>query len=252
MASELLLPFLLIVALGTYVQTVTGFALGMIIMGAVTGLDLAPIAFTSAIVSLLSLANCSIALRTGHHHIDKKAVGIALMGLLPTMVIGVLLLEYLSTEASQWLQLLLGSAIVYSGIAIALKPEPLEQRSSTGSFLFSGILGGAFGGLFSIAGPPLVFQFYRQPISLAAIRNSLLCLFAVMNLSRTCFIGYQGKLSEEILILSLLSLPVVALVTAFGQRFPPPFSDNSMRRFAFSLLICIGLSLIGSVVLQLI
>ncbi len=252
MAAELLLPFLLIVALATYVQTVTGFALGMIIMGAVTGLGLAPIAFTSAIVSLLALTNCTIALRTGHRHIDKKAVAIALLGLLPAMVIGVLLLESLSTAASHWLQLLLGVAIVYCGIAIALKPEPLKQRSSTKSFLFSGILGGAFGGLFAIAGPPLVYQFYRQPISLAAIRNSLLCMFAAMNLSRTCFIGYQGKLSEQILILSLLSLPVVVLVTAFGQRFPPPFSDNTMRRIAFSLLICIGLSLIGSVLPQLI
>lgn len=252
MATELLLPFLLIVALATYVQTVTGFALGMIIMGAVSGLELAPIAFTAAVVSLLMLANCTIALRTGHRHIDRKAVGLCLLGLLPAMVIGVLLLEYLSAAAAHWLQLFLGVAIVYCGIAIAMKPEPREQPSSTGSFLLSGILGGVFGGLFAIAGPPLVYQLYRQPVSMAVIRNSLLAIFAVMNTVRTGFIGSQGQLGEEIVILSLLSLPVVALATAIGQRFHPPISDRRMRQSAFALLVVIGLALIGSVLPHLI
>lgn len=248
MATELLVSFLLIVAVATYVQTVTGFALGMIIMGAVTLLDLAPIALTSAVVSLVSLVNCTLALRTGHQHIDRKAVGIALLGLLPTMVAGVWIMAYLSSEASNWLQLLLGVAIIYCGIAIALQPTPHKQPSSTASFLLSGALGGAFGGMFAIAGPPLVYQFYRQPLSLAAIRNSLLFMFAMMNIARTCVIGAQGQIGEEVVILGLISLPIVALATFIGQRFPPPCSDNMLRRIAFVLLTLIGLSLVGSVI----
>lgn len=251
MAIEMLLPFLAIVALASYVQTVTGFALSMIILGAVTMLDLATIAFTSNIVCLVSFANCTLALRTGYRQIDKKAVGLATLGLLPTMVIGVWVLDYMSTAASAWLKLLLGIAIIYCGIAISLKPAPLAQRSSTASFLISGALGGAFGGMFAIAGPPLIYHFYRQPISLAAIRNSLLFMFAAMNIARTGYVGSQGQIGEDVIILGLLSLPVVALATIMGQRLPPPFSDNTLRRIAFLLLILIGLLLVATVIPQL-
>ena len=55
--------FLVIVVLGALVQTLTGFAMGLIIMVGVALFNIADIAFTAAVVSFISLTNAGIALR---------------------------------------------------------------------------------------------------------------------------------------------------------------------------------------------
>src|SRR5438128_1022291 len=155
------IPFLAIVAIGTYFQTVTGFGLGMIIMGAASGLDLAPVASIAAVNSLLSLANCAIALPGALHQVDWRATRAAALGMLPAIVCGVLLLGYLGSSYAQILKLMLGLAIIYGGISVARQTVPRTHVGHHGSFFLSGIFGGLFAGMFALAGPPLVYQFYR-------------------------------------------------------------------------------------------
>lgn len=244
MTLDQLIPFLLIVALGTYVQTVTGFALGMIVLGCVAQFDLASITFTSVIISILMLANGPIALRGNLQHLDRKAMLWSLTGLFPALISGVLLLNYLSSDFTRILQWILGASIICGGLFIMLKPEPRTKRSSNPSFAVAGAAAGIFGGLFSIAGPPLVYQLYRQPMNLLSIRLCLLAIFLIMNIMRLIVLAIQGDLTLEMLWTGLICIPVVAIFTVIGKRFPPPFSDNTMRRLAFSLLVIIGVSLV--------
>ena len=97
-----------------------------------------------------------------------------------------------------------------------------------------------------MAGPPLVYQFYRQPFDIKTIRNMLLVVFACTSASRSLFIGAQGKLDTEILLLAAVALPVVTLTTFVGRRYPPPFSADTMRRLVFTVLMLIGVYLIAS------
>ena len=124
-----------------------------------------------------------------------------------------------------------------------LWPTPLPERSRQGTFFFSGVLGGILSGMFAFAGPPLIYQYYRQPLPLATVRNCLILLFAVSSLIRVVFIASQGGVSTEMLLVSLLALPVVALATVAGRRLPPPLSDRTMRRIAFVMLTVIGATL---------
>ena len=55
--------FLLVAFLAAFVQTVTGFALGMILIALAAALQLVSIPALTATVSLLSLVNVGIALR---------------------------------------------------------------------------------------------------------------------------------------------------------------------------------------------
>lgn len=246
MTLDQLIPFILVVALGTYVQTVTGFALGMIVLGCVAQLELASITFTSVIISVLMLANGPIALRGNLQHLDRSAIFWSLAGLFPALVAGVLLLNYLSSDFTRILQWILGATIIAGGLFIMLKPEPLAQRSGNPSFAIAGAAAGIFGGLFSIAGPPLVYQLYRQPIKLHSIRLSLLAIFLVMNILRLLVLAIEGELGMEMFWTALFCIPVVAVFTIIGKRYPPPFSDNTMRRLAFLLLVVIGISLVFS------
>lgn len=234
------LPMLAVMAAAGYFQTVTGFGLGMIVMGAASVLQLAPVATLAVLVSLVTLANSAVALPGRMQRMDWPAVRAATLGLLPSVVAGALLLDYLDRRAADLLQLLLGTVILYGGLGAAWRPEPLQRRSSQRSFFLSGVFGGLLSGLFGVSGPPLIFQFYRQPLRLAEIRGALILVFTVSSTIRTLFSLSQGRLDAALWLQAALAVPVVALATAAARRFPPPLSAGATRRLAFGVLVLIG------------
>lgn len=177
MTADKLAILIALIGAGSYFQTVTGFGLGMIVMGATSGFGLAPLATVATLMSIVSLANGATALPGRLHHIDWRAVGAATLGILPSVVAGVVLLECLSRSAADLLQLILGAVVLYGGVSAALRPTPLDVRSDNRSFFMSGVFGGLLSGLFGVSGPPLIFQFYRQPLTLVQIRCALIVLF---------------------------------------------------------------------------
>ncbi|WP_432470298.1 TSUP family transporter [Amphritea sp. HPY] len=239
-----LIPFIAIIAFATYVQTVTGFALGMIVMGAVTTFDLVPIAFTSVVVSAVTFINGAVALKGNFDAVDTKRVLITCSAMFPAIMGGLLLLDYMSSDFNSLLQLLLGITIIAAGLMIMLKPEPMAKPSSNLMFAGSGAVAGLMAGLFSMAGPPLVYLFYRQPFELITIRLCLLSIFLLSAVGRTTMVGAQGGLTLDMLIFSAVCIPMVALFTWIGKNYPPRVSPNTLRRMAFFLLIIIGASLV--------
>ncbi|PMR72543.1 TSUP family transporter [Billgrantia endophytica] len=246
MNDPLLLHFLVVAALAGYFHTVTGFGLGLIVMGATSGLGIASVASVAAVVSLMMLINCLVALPGALHHIDWPSAKAAGLGIVPAILVGVLLLDYLSDRASSLLGILLGIVIIYGGASLLLHQNCQTALSSRRSFALYGGLSGLLGGLFGIAGPPLIYHCYRQPMGLIRIRNMLILLFAVTSAVRTLFIGLQGQLNAEILLLAAWSIPVITLATFAGRRFPPPLSPLLLRRGVFVFLMLIGLRLILS------
>ncbi|WP_048306251.1 sulfite exporter TauE/SafE family protein [Halomonas sp. PR-M31] len=244
MTLEVLLPFLAVTALAGYFQTVTGFGLGMIVIGVISGLDIVSVATVAAVVSLMTLVNSAVALFGKLKHVHWPVAWAAIAGIVPAICAGVWLLGYMSASASSLLSLLLGAVIIYGGASLAMRPSRKEEPSSRLSFLLAGVLSGLFGGLFGVAGPPLIYQCYRQPLSLISIRSMLIMFFACTAITRTLFIGIQGQLDAEIFILTAWAIPVIALATWLGRRFPPPLTPPIMRRLASVVLIGIGLGLI--------
>lgn len=246
MTPETLLPFLVVTAFAGYFQTVTGFGLGMIVIGLSSSLGIASVATVAAVVSLQMVANSAVALPGKLQHVHWPAVRAVLVGLLPAIVGGVLLLDYLSASASNLLQLALGCLILYGGASMLLHPSHQTVLSSSKSFFVSGVLSGLCGGLFATPGPPLIYQCYRQPLPLIGISSMLILFFSLTSLVRTLFIALQGQLDTEILVLAAWSIPVIAVTTYVGRRFPPPLSTVMVRRLAFLVLIGIGGGLIGA------
>ncbi|MFZ8891325.1 MAG: hypothetical protein ACO2YV_11910, partial [Pseudomonadales bacterium] len=81
--------------LGAYVQGVTGFAMGMIMLTGVTALAPVPLSVTTAVVSLASLANIVLSLRGHLRSIDARGFLILLMGQVPFLARGLARLTYL-------------------------------------------------------------------------------------------------------------------------------------------------------------
>ncbi len=239
-----LIPFIAIIAFATYVQTITGFALGMIVMGAVTTFELVPIAFTSVVISVVTFINGAVALKGNFQAVDVKRVIITCSAMFPAILGGLLVLDYMTESLNNLLQILLGLTIIVAGLMIMLKPEPMAKPSGVLTFASSGAAAGFLAGLFSMAGPPLVYLFYRQPFELKTIRLCLLSIFLLSAVGRTTIVGAQGGLTIEMGIFSLVCLPIVTLSTWIGKKYPPKVSPNTLRRMAFFLLIVIGISLV--------
>ncbi|TEA78937.1 sulfite exporter TauE/SafE family protein [Allopusillimonas ginsengisoli] len=244
-----LVPFILIVVAGVYFQTVTGFGLSMIVMGMAGGMGVASVATLASVVSIVALVNSAVALRGTHHHINWRLIGYMVAGVLPASVLGVIVLDFLSDSAADIIQLLLGLVIAYGGINFAWRPKPLTSLSGRASFVYYGFLGGLIGGMFGIPGPPLIFHLYRQPMTLPQIRGLLIFINAVVALARTLFVGAQGQLGMDVIVLSAVCLPMVAIATVLGKRFPPPLSADAMRRLAFAVLVIMGMALMLPVLL---
>lgn len=236
--------FLMLVMLGAYVQTITGFAMGLLIMGGVTILNLAPIGFSAAVVSILSLLNTMLALRYSLKHVNWKTVGYTCAGLLPGLVVGFLLLGALSDSEYVWLRRILGIVIIIAGVLLTLKPEPWDRESGGLATSLTGVAGGLIGGMFSTGGAPIAFFMYRQPREFNVIRATLLAIFTATTFSRTVVVAINDQLTRDILGVSGIAIPLVLITTLIARKISPAGADTTIRKAVFILLIVIGASLV--------
>lgn len=236
--------FVLLAGLGSFVQALSGFALGLIVLGSVTLLHLAPIPFTAAVISMISLVNGSWVLARHPRRIEWRSVAWTSLGLLPAVGLGLALLARLDTDLPELLRRLLGVVILAAGILLMLRPHPHAQPSGRLSTLLSGVAGGLLGGLFSTAGPPVVFHLYRQPWALTQIRSTLLTIFVLSTLVRISWQSLRGELIWPMIEMALYCTPAVLLAAHWGARVAPRVAATPMRRIAFALLALTGVGLL--------
>jgi uncharacterized membrane protein YfcA len=241
------LIFLSAVFVGSYVQSVTGFAMGMIVIAVVGASQTIPLPILTAAASLITMVNIAMALRGHMGHLHKPLFFWLAVGLLPAISIGVWLLTVLSEDGRWLLQLLLGAFITLGSLSMMLRPRPLARVSSPLVCTLVGFSGGLIGGMFSASGPIMGWFNYRQPLPVLVIRSTLLCSFALTTTVRTLVVGVQGGLVAEVWWLSLLALPLVILGTWLGREAPPPVSDATLKQMAFALLLAMGVWILAGV-----
>lgn len=233
--------FLVVAFLGAFVQTVTGFALGMILIALAAGMQLVSIPVLTATVSLLSLANVLMALRGQTQHIHFGFLRFVSFGQVPAIGLGLWLMLYLNEGQTALLQLLLGLFVLAGSLSMMGKNPIKEDESRPVARVIAGVGGGLCGGMFSASGPVMGWFFYRQPLPIEVIRPTLLACFGVTTSVRTLMLGVQGEINTDIVQLTGASLPMVVLGTWLGRRYAPRIEPEALRRYAFGLLTLMGL-----------
>ncbi|KLK93432.1 hypothetical protein AA309_08910 [Microvirga vignae] len=251
MSLSELIGFLVLTGAAAYAQTLTGFAFGLITMGGVGLTGLLSLPDAAVIVSMLTLVNATQMLLKGWRDVAWYQFGLVMAASIPMLFVGYWLLEWLAGSHVDLLRLLLGLVIVVSSLQLARKPEPLPERSGNGSFLFFGGIAGVMGGMFSTAGPPLVYHFYRQPMPLVKVRETLVTVFALNAVFRISLVAVSGDLPSSSTMSALVAIPAVMSATYTARRWPPPFSPVTMRRIVFLLLLLSGISLGAPAVIHL-
>jgi len=232
--------FLGAVFAGSYVQSVSGFAMGLIVIAVVGASGVISLPVLTAAASLITMVNVAVALKGHTQHIDRRIFLWLAAGQLPAIGLGVWVLTWLDRDAQSLLELLLGLFITLGSLSMMLRPRPLMGPSPNWACFAAGLAGGVVGGMFSASGPIMGWFNYRQPSPLAIIRATLLCSFALTTTTRTLVVGVQGGLTGEVLWLSAVALPLVVLGTWLGRVLPPSISEEAMKRGAFGLLLVLG------------
>ena len=242
------LGFLLCVALATFAQNATGFAFGLLLLGLTSLLQLAPVETVANVSSVLTLVNACILLRR------RPALRLRLLlAVLACSVVGVVagveLLGVLGQHARNLLQMLLGTTIVLCSLLLVFQAQALPRLSRWPVFSGFALLSGMMGGMFSSAGPPLVYQLYRQPLPAEVVRDTLILVFACNALLRLVLVSASGRFDSAAGYLSLEALPLVLLLTRYMRNNPPKFSPRTLRLGVFALLLLAGASLLGQALL---
>lgn len=239
-----LAAFLAIIAVGSYVQALSGFALGLIVLGTVTVLDLASIAFTATVINIVSLLNGLWVLHRHYRDIHWKILFLICIGLVPGVAVGLEILRHLDANSPAMLKNILGCVLLGAGLVLTFNPHPRTTMAKAHWNLWAGLSGGILGGLFSTAGPPIVFHLYRQPLAVLIIRSTLLAIFTVSTTSRIAFLGLNQELRSDVLQVGLAAFPIVLATAHFGVRHAAHVPPLFMRRLAFGLLTVLGLFLL--------
>jgi uncharacterized membrane protein YfcA len=240
--------FLACAALAATTQSITGFAQALILLGLAGLFHLAPLPDVANVAMLLSLASAFVAMRSGRRSLDREVVVATSAGSVFGVGAGVILLAWLSANVLVVLRLLLGVVIVACAIVVLVRKKPLAQRSSKRSFQGYGFLSGLLGGLFSASGPPLVYQFYRQPMDLDAVRDTLQLTLALGSLVRLLMVVPSGQFSLRALALAAMTLPLSMSIHWWMRRHPPSWRRETVMKFVCALLIVTGTGLIGPAV----
>jgi len=246
------LGFLLAVFVGSYVQSVAGFAMGMIIVAVAGGLRLLDVPTLTAVISLLTILNVCLALRGQTHFVHKQLFTWLALGQVPAIYFGLHLMTWLDGNTRWILELCLGVFITVGGLSMSLKPHPWPHVSGPMGTWLTGVSGGLVGGMFSASGPVLGWFGYSQPLKLATIRATLLACFVLTTGTRTLLVGVDGGLTDRVLGFAAAGLPVVFLGTWLGRNFAPPVSEETIKRGAYLLLLTMGVWILLSALLRVI
>jgi hypothetical protein len=238
--------FLLCVTAATCAQNLTGFAVALVLLG-LTGLfQLAPLPDVANVATVLSLANASILLRGTRKSVDWPMLRATVSASVFGVAAGVMLLGWLHANVVAALRLLLGIVVIGCAMVVLLQARPLAQRSSNASFGAFGLLSGLLGGLFSASGPALVYQFYRQPMAVRAVRDTLVAALAANSLLRLAMVVPAGQFSSLSLTLCLLAVPLAMSISWWLERHPPQWPRPTVLRLVCVLLLVTGGGLIVS------
>ncbi|MDO8770078.1 MAG: sulfite exporter TauE/SafE family protein [Burkholderiaceae bacterium] len=240
-------PSALFVLLGMcvalYVQNLTGFAFSLLFLGFVGVFDLMPISVAANAATIIALVQTAFFLRQEGLGSEWKVVRPALVPAVLGVVAGAALLSWLGNSQLMALRFLLGAVIVMAAVTMLLEVHKRSTLSGAPVFRVAGLVSGVMGGLFSAAGPPIVYLLYRQPLPLRVVRHALFVMFGVIQLMRFVYVMTWDRMETPSFVYAAMSIPLAFLVTYGTSRYPLPLQLPTVKRLAALLLVATGLSL---------
>ena len=244
MTFEAWMIFILAVFIGSYIQSLIGFGMGLIVVAVGSLSSQISFPVLTAAVSVFTLLNIIISLKGHRSTIAGDMLLYLVLGQLPAIALGLYFLTHLSHHAVAIVELLLGFFLLTGSLAMVYQPAPLTKTSPPRAWVVAGIAAGLTGGLFSASGPVMGWFGYRQPLAFPVIRATLLSFFAIACVTRTLMVGFSGGLNQQVWSLVAVAVPVTAIGAWLGLVAKPPLQQALLKRLVFLLLVLMAMYIV--------
>lgn len=189
---------LLAVFVGAAVQASIGMGTGMI---AAPVLAFADPAFIPAAI-LISILPLTFAVAwDDRRHIDRRGVGVALIGRIPGLIVG----AYVAASLSDDVLAVLVAGSVLVGVAASLTSK--RFRPTTLALVFAGMASGFTGTTTGVGGPPMGLTY--QHSDAATIRSTLSAFFSVGSVLSIIALVIAGDIGRRQWELGIMLLPAI-------------------------------------------
>ena len=233
------LILVIVFACAGLVEGVTGFGAALVALGLLAGVM--PISESVAIVAVLSLCTSAYNLWTVRRHLLWREIGPILLTGLPSIALGVYLLNHLPAESLRAGLVVIilagcGTVLWSPGKAYVKRPVPWAY--------VTGLLSGTFGGALSTAGPPVVLYSLLRGWEKAEAKAVLCSCFTIMGTLRLGLYLATGVADIPTVGLGLL-LVIPAMATSYlGVLIFRRLSSRAFRYAAVALLMVLAAKLV--------
>jgi uncharacterized membrane protein YfcA len=229
--TSILLPLeifvaMLVIFIGSYVQSSIGFGLAIISAPVLFFID--PLYVPAPIT--ISALTLSIANAAKHRHaVSFTELKFAIIGRVPGTVIGGLLLIWIDVQG---LALFLGISVI---AAVLLSLSGLRLRATRGSMFSAGLLSGFMGTSSGIGGPPMALVMQHEGSDF--IRANLAAFFIVSSFMSLTMLTAIDRFGREEILISLPLMPAALAGYWVAMRTLHLVSHERLR--LFSLVLCL-------------
>ncbi len=222
----------------------TGFGFGLV---AVPLLSLAlPPAEVVPFVVVLQVVIGVGSIRQVRRDCDWHAVGVLAPGLLLGIPLGLTILTMFQPNTIRLaIGLIIAASVVLLSRGVRLPPHPPRLVG-----LAVGTLSGTISGLSMMGGPPIVVYLIAVGLSAAKVRASAIMYFMLSGVVAMVSMSVKGLIDQEVLIWSVLSLPVLFVGSwlgtwGFRRARPHHHRNTALVVLSFLSAVLILRALIG-------
>lgn len=239
---ELLLPLMLILCAGIFVQAATGFAGGLMIVPSMLycGYSI-PEAQCSLLVATIPQNAWGLwSLRDSITVRQVAAPGVGRMVLFP---VGVLTLQSMEALEPSTVRQIVGGVVLLVTMAIILfKPRPREKLHPLWAWIAFPV-SGFFQGLVGMGGPAMVFWVQAHDWSTKQTRAFMFAMYFISIAPGIAILyWFFGDRIIAPGVLAAVLIPLLLAVTVAGLRFGTQLGRIRLRRVSLGLLLLIGIA----------
>lgn len=239
-----IISIVLILLLGSLIQSTIGFGFGLIVTPLLvsSGLNLSE---AVALVTVATGIQSFLSARQLRQHIPWQDLKLAVVIRYLFIPFGVLLLIYVDSLDPERVKQIVG-IVMLIGIGVRLLARGQRQRQlptwvTISTFSISGILQGAV----AMGGPPVILWMTTRDFTAKQARAftlTLFCLGAPVTLFVLVLLSDAVTLST--LLIPILLIPILFLGTSIGVRVGNNFSKPTLNWVALAVLMIIALQVI--------
>ncbi|MFX0544677.1 sulfite exporter TauE/SafE family protein [Roseovarius sp. S1116L3] len=217
-------------AVAGIVRGFTGFGSALIFVP-VAGIFLPPVHII-AIIALVEVASIGALVPRAWAHADRGQVGLLVLAALPTVPLGLMVMEALDAIIVRWIV-----AAMAGGTLIALMSGWHFQRRITMPLVIAiGAAAGFLGGMTGLTGPVVVLFYLAGGRMAQSVRANTILFLGAMDLVIVANLLLRGFTDISVLWLAgVLSVPYFAGMVA-GQALFDPIHERIYRRAALTVI----------------